>query len=133
MATVPGQFGLTKSQAELDFVNVDLNRDTLLFVDPLGLSQRVDPWSVGAHHALITFFQAIVDRIRSGHIQEAQRLLYYLSEPNETRLGFSKGRSQGAGIGGDQAFKIFAALQASSAVKTGFIASLEDCELMVDG
>ena len=51
---------------------------------------------------------------------------------NETRLGYSKGRPKGAGIGGYQAVQIFQKLAASSAVKTGFITSLEDCELMIE-
>jgi hypothetical protein len=133
MPTVSQQFGLNRSQPELDFVDVELNEDALLFLDPLGLSQRVDPWSIGAHQALVTFFQAIIDRIRAGHAQEAQRLLHYLNEPNETRLGYSQGRPQGAGVGRNQAAMIFARLQASAAVQTGFITALEDCELMIDG
>src|SRR5688572_10739769 len=103
MAKVSEVFGLNRAQSELDFVDVELDADNRLFVDPLGLSQRVDEWSVHAHRTLISFFQTIIDRIRSGHEQEAQDLLYNLSEPNETRLGFSRGRSQGAGIGGYQA------------------------------
>ena len=38
-------FGLTKSQAELDFVNIDLGGDIPLFVDPFALSIRKDAWS----------------------------------------------------------------------------------------
>jgi hypothetical protein len=32
-------FGLDKTQAELDFVDVDLERDAPLFVDPFAISQ----------------------------------------------------------------------------------------------
>lgn len=133
MARVSEVFALNHTQAELDFVDVELNADNLLFADPLGLSQRVDEWSVHAHGTLVSFFQAIIDRIRSDRTAEAQDLLYHLSEPNETRLGYSRGRPQGAGIGGHQAVQIYKRLAASSAVKTGFLTSLEDCELMIDG
>ena len=74
MPKVSDIFGLSRGQAELDFVDVDLNADNRLFVDALGLSQRVDEWSVHAHRTLVSFFQAIIDRIRSGHTDEAQRL-----------------------------------------------------------
>jgi len=133
MAKFSEVFGLGRNQAELDFVDVELGADNQLFVDPLGLAQRVDEWSVHAHRTLVRFFQTIIDRITSNRADDAQKLLYYLSEPNETRLGYSKGRPKGAGIGGYQAVQIYERLAASSAVKTGFITSLEDCELMIEG
>ncbi len=133
MPKVSQAFGLQNQQPELDFVDVELREDTCLFVDPLGLSQRVDRWSRDAHATLVTYFQAIVDHIRSRRDNQAQELLANLNEPNETRLGFSQGRPQGAGIGGMQADQIYDRLAASTAVRTGFINSLEDCELMIDG
>jgi hypothetical protein len=82
---------------------------------------------------LTAFFQAIVDRIRTGSLDDARELLAYLREPNETRFGQSKKRPAGAGIGPQQAQQLFDALRDSSAVKTGFLASLEECELMIEG
>jgi hypothetical protein len=60
-------------------------------------------------------------------------MLQFLGEPNETRLGYSEGRPQGAGIGPGQADELYQALSGSTAVKTGFIQALEECELMIDG
>jgi hypothetical protein len=45
MITFSAAFGLTKSQPELDFVDVDLDADYALHVDPFALSQRRDEWS----------------------------------------------------------------------------------------
>lgn len=126
-------FGIKKSQAELDFVDVPLQTDAWLFIDPFAIGQRVDPWSQNCHRTLTTFFQAIVDRIRADLLVEARELLAYLREPNETRFGQSKKRPSGAGIGPQQAQQLFDALKDSSAVKTGFLASLEECELMIEG
>ena len=39
----------------------------------------------------------------------------------------------GDGIGNQQATHLFNAIKDSSAVKTGFISSLEECELMIEG
>jgi len=133
MATFSNFFGIGKSQAELDFVNVDLDRDTPLFVDPFAISQRPDRWSQASHATLANFFQRIVDRIRAGDLEAAFEALTYLREPNETRLGFSAAKPQGAGIGKFQAEQLFDALRSSSAVQTGFITSLEECELMIEG
>jgi hypothetical protein len=126
-------FTLNKTQAELDFVDVDLATDNPLFLDPFALSQQFNELSRSCHLTLIGFFQKIVDDIRAGQLEQAQRLLFNLSEPNETRLGLSKGRPQGAGIGGHQARQIFEALRDSAAVREGFLTSLEECELMIDG
>jgi hypothetical protein len=126
-------FNLGKTQAELDFVDVDLDRDAPLFVDPFAISQRLDSLSQECHLSLHAFFQRIVDSIRAGQPADAQSLLLQLREPNETRLGYSTKRPQGAGIGMMQAGQLFAALQTSTAVQTGFLKSLEECELMIDG
>lgn len=126
-------FNLNKSQMELDFVNVPINRDIPLFIDPFALSQRVDRWSINAHQTLKSYFQLILDRIIDGKRQEALRLLLYLKEPNETRFGYSSRRPKGAGIGSYQALDLFKALASSSAIKSGVIQSLEECELMIEG
>lgn len=133
MTTFSKHFQLAKTQAELDFVDVQLSKDMPLFVDPFAISQRVDRWSQQAHSLLITFFQKVIDNIRENRAPEARHLLMYLGEPNETRLGLSRGKPQGAGIGAYQAAQLFSALSASSAVKTGFLKSLEECELMIEG
>jgi len=126
-------FALNKTQSQLDFVDVPLHTDIWLCVDPFAISQRLDEMSQQAHVTLLAFFQEIVDSIRSGNTNRAQDLLLHLREPNETHLGLSQKRSQGAGIGPMQARQIFAALRDSSAVKTGFLTSLEECELMIEG
>ena len=119
-------FNLGKTQAQLDFVDVDLARDAPLFIDPFAISQRLDSLSQECHLTLEAFFQRFVDSIRAGQPDDARALLLRLREPNETRLGYSTRRPQGAGIGTMQAGQLFAALQSSTAVQTGFLKSLEE-------
>jgi hypothetical protein len=133
MPTFSDEFNLRKTQPELDFIDISLNRDNRLFVDPFALSQKPDRWSQDTHHTLVSFFQSIIDSIRGGDENRAKELLGHLREPNETRLGYSRRRSQGAGIGDMQAEDLFDALRESSAVQTGFITSLEESELMIEG
>lgn len=133
MPTISEAFGLNKSQRELDFVNVRLDADTWLAVDPFAISQREDPLSTTCHRTVLAYFQRIVDSIREGNDEDARSLLSHLREPNETRLGLSKNKPQGAGIGSHQAGQLMTALKASSAVKSGFLSSLEECELMIEG
>ena len=126
-------YSLGKSQFELDFVDVPVDGDILLFVDPFAISQRVDPWSQQCNRTIVSFFQHVVDAIGSHNLELARGLLRHLREPNETRLGFSRGRPQGAGIGYGQSEQLLEALQESSAVRTGFISSLEEAEILIEG
>jgi hypothetical protein len=133
MPTFSDEFNLAKTQPELDFVDISLNTDNRLFIDPFALSQKADRWSQDAHNTVVSFFQSIIDNIRQGDEDRAKELLGHLREPNETRLGYSRRRVQGAGIGDMQAEDLFDALRESSAVQTGFINSLEESELMIEG
>jgi hypothetical protein len=126
-------FELKKTQAELDFVDIPIDKDLPLFIDPFALSLRQDRWSQQAHATLIAFFEKIIEVIRNGDLDAGRQLLQHLKEPNETRLGLSKHRPRGRGIGRDQAADLFDALRDSSAVQTGFLKSLEECELLVEG
>lgn len=133
MPTVSRHFQLNKSQAELDFVDVELARDMPLFIDPFAISLRRDRWGSDAHAIITTFFQSVIDAIRASDLARARTLLSHLREPNETRLGLSTGRPQGAGIGAMQSEQILAALSQSQAVQTGFLNTLEECELLIAG
>lgn len=126
--------GLKKSQYELDFVDVPVNGDIALYIDPYAIAKRNDHWSIECHNAIVAFFQGIIDQIKSGNEGMAKIMLSGLREPNQTRFGLSKGKiSRGRGIGGEQTELLYAALADSTAVKTGFIQDLEECELMIEG
>ena len=133
MALFSEVFSLGKTQAELDFVDIPVDTDIPLFIDPFGISRRADRWSEQCHRTIISFFEQVVDSIRSGNEALGRELLGHLREPNETRLGYSYSRPQGTGIGSYQSSQLFDALKESSAVRTGFLNSLEECELLVEG
>src|SRR5271157_4539277 len=121
MPTFTEAFGIKKAQAEIDFVDIPLGKDIRLFIDPYAISQRRDEWSQECNELIRYFFQLIIESIRSKNLDKAKELLQYLKEPNETHLGFSSNRPQGAGIGRFQADQLFKAISESSAVKTGFL------------
>ena len=133
MQTIAEYFGLRKSQSELDFVDIPTAEDIPLFIDPFALSMRPEHWSIRASQTLTHFFQQIINHIRAGNSSKAFELLQHLREPNETHFGLSQGEPKGAGIGSGQARLLLEALAKSEAVKTGFINSLEEAELMIPG
>jgi hypothetical protein len=59
--------------------------------------------------------------------------MHYLSEPNETHLGFSRGPSRGRGLRGIKSDNIADAISASKAAKTGLLQDLEDTAFLVPG
>jgi hypothetical protein len=126
-------FGLGRNQSELDFVDVELDRDTPLFVDPYALRTRADEWSTRCTRSVAVFFQALLDAIRRREEERARELLGALHEPNETRLGLSRGKPKGSAIGTGLAGDILDSLRRSEAVTSGLLSDLSDSELFVDG
>jgi hypothetical protein len=126
-------FSLSKSQAELDFVDIDLEGDTPLYVDPFALSIRKDAWSMRCTQHIVSFFQTAIDAIHAGDHERAKAVLTNLSEPNETCLGKSKGRPRGRGVSGKQSFDLYEALRDSEAAKTGLLSEIADCDLFIPG
>lgn len=127
------KLGLGRPQSQLDFIDIDLNGDTPLFVDPYYLSIRQDQWSMSATRTVRSFFQTFLDLVRAGKDYMAFELFGHLGEPNETRLGMSKGAPQGRGVGPEDSLKIFESLKASRAIQTGLLENLEDSRLFVQG
>lgn len=125
-------YNLNKSQAELDFVDIDPNDDLPLFLDPFFLSKRHDTWSHEATLTIRSFFQQVIDLIRSGNESEAKELFDHLHEPNSTCLGLSIGNPKGRGVGNEDTDKIYDSLLKSRAIQTGLIQDIEDNILFVD-
>jgi hypothetical protein len=57
-------FKLNKSQWELDFVDIPLNTDLKLFVDPYAISISESEFCAECNDMIITYFRLIVEAIR---------------------------------------------------------------------
>jgi hypothetical protein len=125
------RFQLQKTQAELDFVDIDPERDTPLYLDPHLLSQRNDAFAINAHRTVEDFFSLLLALIRENRLEEARSLFSNLHEPNETCLGVSVGAPRGRGVGAVQAEEIFQSISQSRAVRTGVVEHIEDCRIFV--
>ncbi len=126
------RFGMSQTQRELDFVNVDLSDDTPLFIDPFFLSRRTDRWSEQASKTVLNFFEYLVNLIKQKRIEEARFMFEYLGEPGETGLGLSNGSRDGKGMGDGDAERIFDRILKSKAVESGLIEDLPDTAIFVD-
>jgi hypothetical protein len=126
-------FSLGKSQAELDFVDVDLDRDTPLYLDPYALSIRRDDWSRRCTRHIVSYFQSALDSVRDGDTERTRGILSNLGEPNETCLGNSQGRPSGRGMKGKQTFDLYEALRQSEAAKSGLLSEIAEFDLFIPG
>lgn len=126
-------FNLNKTQHELDFVDIDPNRDKPVFIDPFFLSTRNHPWCLDASRTIRNFFQYAIDLIKADEIDEARSVFIHLNEPNETCLGMSRSIPQGRGVGSDDSRRIFESIIESRAVQTGLVEDLEDTAIFIDG
>lgn len=125
-------FKLGKTQFELDFVDINLEEDIPLFLDPYFIGQCPSPLAISSRDSIYSFFQLLLTYLRTKKEDKARELFSNLHEPNETCLGMSSGTPQGRGVGGKDFEKIFASLLKSKAVKTGIVEDLEDFRLFVD-
>lgn len=127
-------FELNKTQAEINFVDVNVKKDLPLFIDPHFLSHREDAWSVSATSYIRSFFDYLLDLIRNDEIDQARELFRYLAdEPDETCLGLSSGEPHGRSINQTDIDTIFRNLVSSVAAKTGLVEHLQDAIIFVDG
>lgn len=133
MTTFSQHYNLNLSQHEIDFVDIDTEKDFPLFIDPYALSIGEDAWSHECNLYIVSFFQTAIDYIKNGEEREARQLLNNLNEPNETCLGLSKLHPKGHGVSGKQALDIYNKLSASHATKSGILSELADCDLFIEG
>lgn len=125
--------GLNLQQPALDFVDIDLDLDFPLYLDPAGFINPRDDFAAKCQADLQDFFKAVLKAISKGNTSKSAELFEALSEPNETHLGVSQGKPDGRGIGRKQAQKILTNLQNSVAGRTGLLKDLTDVALFVEG
>lgn len=131
--TFSEHFGLRKNQAELDFLDIYANQDIALFLDPYGISAMGSKWSKECEAQIATYFQYLIDSIKTGDKKTIRQLLSALHEVNEVALGYSQSMPEGRGIGPKQAKEIQDAFENSEAAKSGDIRDIADCALLIPG
>lgn len=124
-------FGLNRSQPSLDFVDIDIENDTPVYIDPSAIKNLPGEWAEQSLEMLSTFFESVLNALKEGNQERLKELLIRLQEPNETHFGLSKGKSRGRGLGPELVQKICENLTASRAAQTGILQDLEDTALFI--
>lgn len=126
-------FGISRGQSQLDFVDVPLDTDIELYVDPYALHVSPVDWLRSCGDLVANYFDVLIQALKAKDHTRAMSLISNLHEPNETRLGQSKGKPRGRGWGQVQARQLYDRLSSSKAVSSGKLQDLGDFELLVPG
>lgn len=76
---------------DIEFVNVALNKDNLLFIDPCMINAWNDEWAVRANKTMHSFFNKFYQAYRDNDMLLKHSLLSHAREENATRLGYGRG------------------------------------------
>lgn len=127
-------FNLGVNQGALDFVNIDVVGDVPVYIDPHALRTQKGDWARSCTISVSSFFEALLDAIQKEDAPAIYDLIRPLSEPNETHLGVSAGKSNGTSLGSDKkAEELIAQLRGSKAIATGMVSDLEDTAMFIEG
>lgn len=126
-------FHLGRNQATLDFLDVHVDKDIPVFVDPAALRALKTDWGHHCVSLLQNYFSTVLKAIRNADHVRAKTLLSCLNEHNEFHIGYSKKESRGHALGPVSAENIWKSLIKSKAATTGLLQDLEDTILFVDG
>ena len=75
-------FDLKKSQYELDFVDINPDIDTPLFLDPYYISKCEFPFAVCAYESIRSYFEFLLALLKGKRIEQARELFSHLGESN---------------------------------------------------
>ena len=78
-------FQLKQNEDRLGFVNIPLNTDVELYIDPLVLSNQQGAWFIEANNLIVDFFEEVLQAIRSN---DDKRALYLLGNLMKLILGY---------------------------------------------
>ncbi|MBL7558926.1 hypothetical protein JAO71_03835 [Olleya sp. YSTF-M6] len=129
---ISNYYNLGCQQSNLDFVDVRLNTDNLLFVDPRLIENLQTPLAKKMNKHLEVFWGDLIKNVKSKSFDQADYLLSGLSEPNETRLGFAFSKHYGNSVGYKLRQKIAQTIYNNIAVKTGVLSHFSDIELFFE-
>jgi len=125
-------FRINAPQSQLDFVDINTDFDTPVYVDPYAIEIRNDIWSGEASNLIRGFFLEVLEALRLGDDARAQNLMSHLHEPYETYLGVSEGKPQGKGVGHKQSRQMINAIRSSAAFRSGLLSDLSEMALFVE-
>ena len=132
MINISTYFKLKVKQEKLDFVDVKLDDDNELFVDPRLIELSNNPLLKNMASSLKFYSSNLIKGIITKNKSQVNYLLSGLEEPKETRLGFGWGNSNGNSIGPLLKPKFQNAILNSDVLSSGKVNHWSELELIVE-
>lgn len=124
-------YKLRIKQSALDFVDVVLNDDNLLFVDPRKIEGSTLRRDQPIKDCLNTFFGNLIISISSGNRVNALSLLSGIEEPKETRLGYGENSPNGKSAGAKIKLDLIDAIMNNPVIKSKKVSSISDMTFFI--
>lgn len=118
-------------QQMLEFVNIRLDTDNLLFIDPTIMAISKKPNEVKWNQKVQGFIATVLDLYENGKVESARKLFNFSKESNEIFLGYSVGKPGGTGNSEESLNRVFTFVHTQNLLKTGVIKNVEDLKLFV--
>lgn len=125
-------FKLKTTQSKIDFIDVNLERDNELFIDPRLIEISKSKFAKDAKLYIGKFWGELILAIRQKRKKDAAYLLSGMKEPSETRLGYAEENSYGKNISDKIRKNLLEVLEKNKAVRSGILSDFADTELFVD-
>lgn len=119
------------------FLDVHVERDNLMFIEPSRVrvaARSGDQYAAAALSAVTSYFDEVLDTVRTNDRARGLVLLENLHEPNETRLGMTRVGVAGHGVGAELARQLWVAMRRNPTCCNAIIVRrIEDLAPFVDG
>lgn len=79
-----------KGHANFEFVDIRLDTDNRIFIDPVVLENATDEWSTNANKCVQSFFDCLFSTLKNG---QSNKLFEHAHEQNATKLGYGNGQN----------------------------------------
>ena len=132
MENISNYYKLGGQQPNFDFVDIKLNTDNLLFIDPRLIENSNDLIAKKMQLRIESFWGELIRSVKSKDVKKIYYMLSGLKEPNETRLGYAFSKPKGNSVADKLKPKIVDAIQRNKAVKTGVLSHFSDVELFIE-
>jgi hypothetical protein len=111
----------TKGHIDIDFIDINLDTDISLYLDPTLINGLPTEWCMEASKVITNFFDNIFACCQSKDYSKLNTLIEFGKEPNETKLGQSVSQSRGKGSKPESLYKIFKSVSDQCFIEKGMI------------
>ena len=106
---------------ELNFVNINLDKDNKLFIDPLKIRRGKEEIHKRCYNKIETFVNMMIKLAKDRKYSKLLELVNNFYERNETRLGYSLETTHGKSFGENGGIDLVKVLVKDDIVESGFV------------